>query len=79
MEKISPKEFTKISSNWYKVLPLRKLGKELGVDVEDDGVNSSDSTNENKAYSDNVVPFVPSPNYSAQNMPDYDYNHDYEG
>lgn len=56
-----------------KVLPLRKLGKELGVDVEDEGVNSSDSTNENKSYSDNVVPFVPSANYSAQNMPDYDF------
>lgn len=52
-----------------KVLPLRKLGKELGVDGEDDGVNSSDSVNENKSYSNNVVPFVPSSNY--------DYN--YEG
>ena len=35
-----------------KVLPLRKLGKELGVDVEDDGMTSSDHSLETKSYSD---------------------------
>lgn len=67
--------WNKSPNEMMRLVPLRKLAKELMVEKESDFLEEDNAPQ----YSDNVVPFVPSLNYSAQSVPDYDYNHDYEG
>jgi recombinational DNA repair protein RecT len=65
--------WNKSPNEMMRLVPLRKLAKELMVEKESDFLEEDNAPQ----YSDNVVPFVPSANYNPQSAPDYDY--DYEG